>query len=477
MGFKVLNYVKYIAGFVPEVQKPEKLVPFKEKFLWTVATLLIFLVCSQVPLYGIQFSNESDPWYRSRMVMASNRGTLMELGISPILTSGLIIQLLSGTKIIDVDQNNKEEAALLEVAQKISGIAVTLFQAAIYVGFGMYGDVRVLGINAVLIVFQLFLAGVLVILLDELLQKGYGLGSAISFFIATNICETIIWSAFSPNTVGSGVSGVQFEGSILAFFHLLITRPDKLKALTEAFYRKNLPNLANLLATFMIFATVVYFQGFRVDIPVTSKRMRGHTGVYPIKLFYTNNIPIILQTALVSNFFFLSQLLYKYFPNFIIGAIGTWQENPYQPQQIIPVGGFAYYISPPANFRDAVSDPIHSFIYAAFVLATCALFSRIWISISGSAPADVSKQLKDQQLMIRGHRDDSTIHILDRYIPTAAALGGLCIGILSITADFMGAIGSGTGILLAVTTIYSTFETAIKEQAKTGESLGMGMFF
>jgi preprotein translocase subunit SecY len=45
---------------------------------------------------------------------------------------------------------------------------------------------------------QLFFAGILVICLDELLQKGYGLGSGISLFIATNICESIIWKAFSP---------------------------------------------------------------------------------------------------------------------------------------------------------------------------------------------------------------------------------------------------------------------------------------
>jgi protein transport protein SEC61 subunit alpha len=60
---------------------------------------------------------------------------------------------------------------------------------------------------------------------------------------------------------------------------------------------------------------------------------------------------------------------------------------------------------------------------------------------------------------------------LRRYIPTAAAFGGLCIGALSVFADFMGAIGSGTGILLAVTTIYQYFEVFVKESASTGFSL------
>ena len=61
------------------------------------------------------------------------------------------------------------------------------------------------------------------------------------------------------------------------------------------------------------------------------------------------------------------------------------------------------------------------------------------------------------------------LHIeLFRYIPTAAAFGGLCIGALSVLADFLGAIGSGTGILLAVTIIYQYFEIFVKEQSEQG---------
>jgi len=471
MSFKILPYLAPFCAWVPEVQQAEKEIQFKDKFLWTAVALFIFLVCSQVPLYGIRSGTENDPWYWSRVVMASNRGTLMELGISPIVTSGLVMQLLQGSRIIDVDMNNKEEKALFNTAQKFFGILITIGQGTAYVLSGMYGDVSKLGINAVLIVIQLFIAGILVILLDELLQKGYGLGSAISLFIATNICETIIWKAFSPMTSG-GPGGTQYEGAVIAMFHLLVTRQDKARALKEAFYRGGLPNMTNLLATILVFCTVIYFQGFRVDIPIASKRTKGAMGSYPIKLFYTSNIPIILQAALVSNLFFFSQLLYKYFPNPVVGLLGTWQEHPYYQGQTIPVAGIAYYISPPTSFREIGADPLHALIYVVFVLGSCALFSKTWIDVSGSSPKDVAKQLKDQHMMIKGHRDESTITYLNRYIPTAAAFGGLCIGALSITADFMGAIGSGTGILLAVTTIYSTFETFAKEQAKQGGGYG-----
>ena len=129
----------------------------------------------------------------------------MELGISPIITSGLVMQLLAGSRIIEVNQSLKEDRALFAGAQKLFGILITIGEAIAYVVSGMYGDLNTLGAgNALLIILQLFAAGMVVIILDELLQKGYGLGSGISLFIATNICESIIWKAFSPTTINTG---------------------------------------------------------------------------------------------------------------------------------------------------------------------------------------------------------------------------------------------------------------------------------
>jgi len=227
-------------------------VNIKEKILWTAITLFIYLVCCQIPLYGISNSKSSDPLYWMRVILASNKGTLMELGISPIVTSGLVMQLLAGSKIIDVDQGTKEDKALFQGAQKLLGIIITIVEAVAYVLSGMYGDVKDLGAgNAILLIAQLFTAGVLVICLDELLQKGYGLGSAISLFIACNVCETIVWKSFSPTTINTG-RGTEFEGALIALFHLLLTKQDKVRALQEAFYRQNLPNVTNLLATILV---------------------------------------------------------------------------------------------------------------------------------------------------------------------------------------------------------------------------------
>merc|ERR1711904_619428 len=328
--------------------------------------------------------------------------------------------------------SNKEDKQLFEGAQKLVGLLITIIQAVAYVVSGMYGDLKELGSgNAILIVTQLFLAGVIVVVLDELLQKGYGLGSAISLFIATSICETVMWRAVSPTMV-QGPKGSEFEGAIIALFHLLITRSDKITALKEAFYRGHAPNLTNLLAS--------------------------------IKLFYTSNTPVILQTALVSNAYFFSQLLYKRFKsNMLVNLLGQWQETDYSGQSI-PVGGVVYYISPPGSLSGFFEDPIHGLCYILFVIASTAMFSRLWIDVSGSSAKDVAKELKDQGTFIPGYRDSSTVNVLNRYIPIAASCGGMCIGLLTIFADIVGAIGSGTGILMAVTIIYQYFEIVVKEQ-------------
>uniref|UniRef100_A0A3B3QXF0 SEC61 translocon subunit alpha 1 n=1 Tax=Paramormyrops kingsleyae TaxID=1676925 RepID=A0A3B3QXF0_9TELE len=410
MGIKFLEVIKPFCAVLPEIQKPERKIQFREKVLWTAITLFIFLVCCQIPLFGIMSSDSADPFYWMRVILASNRGTLMELGISPIVTSGLIMQLLAGAKIIEVGDTPKDRA-LFNGAQKLFGMIITIGQAIVYVMTGMYGDPSEMGAGiCLLIIIQLFVAGLIVLLLDELLQKGYGLGSGISLFIATNICETIVWKAFSPTTVNTG-RGTEFEGAVIALFHLLATRTDKVRALREAFYRQNLPNLMNLIATIFVFAVVIYFQ----DISTGG------------------------------------------------------------PARAYPVGGLCYYLSPPESFGSVLEDPVHAVIYIVFMLGSCAFFSKTWIEVSGSSAKDVAKQLKEQQMVMRGHRETSMVHELNRYIPTAAAFGGLCIGGLSVMADFLGAIGSGTGILLAVTIIYQYFEIFVKEQSEMG-SMGALLF-
>ena len=151
LSVKFLEFVKPFCSILPEIQKPERKIQFREKVLWTAITLFIFLVCCQIPLFGIMSSDSADPFYWIRVILASNRGTLMELGISPIVTSGLIMQLLAGAKLIEVGDTPKDRA-LFNGAQKLFGMVITVGQAIVYVLTGMYGDPSDIGAGVCLLI-------------------------------------------------------------------------------------------------------------------------------------------------------------------------------------------------------------------------------------------------------------------------------------------------------------------------------------
>ena len=464
MGETLLYTLKPILDLVPEVSDPKTRIALRDKILWTAITLFIYLVSSQIPLFGTYRTADADPLYWMRVILASNRGTLMELGISPLITSNMIVELVANSKLITYDPSVAQDKRLLNAAEKLLSIVVSFGTAFVYVFAGMYGSVQYIGaFKAMLLILQLTLASVIVLYLDELLQKGYGIGSGTSLFIATNICETIFWKAFSPVTLKTE-HGVEFEGAIIALIHFLITKPNKVTALYLAFYRQNLANIHNILATVFVFFLVIYFQGFQVNLKLQNKGVRGSGSTYPIKLFYLSNTPIILQAALVSNLHVLSSLLYKNFKQFsLIRLLGIWKTSPTTGQEEL-VGGLAYYFLPPNSVSDIVNNPVHFFVYLAFVTITCALFSKLWLELSGRSSKDVLKSFHDNNVNISGlNRDTSMIKHLNRYIPIAAIFGGMCIALLSVFSDLIGTIGSGTGILLVVNIIYGYYESFKKE--------------
>ncbi|NMC06117.1 MAG: preprotein translocase subunit SecY, partial [Candidatus Lokiarchaeota archaeon] len=124
---------------MPEVKQPDREVSFKEKFFWTAIVLVIYLFMSQIPVYGVSTTSGVDPFFWLRVILASNRGSLTELGIGPIVTAGLIMQLLQGSKLIKVDLTSPEDRALFTGTQKVMAIALTVFQIIAYLLAGAFG--------------------------------------------------------------------------------------------------------------------------------------------------------------------------------------------------------------------------------------------------------------------------------------------------------------------------------------------------
>jgi protein transport protein SEC61 subunit alpha len=455
---RFLDLLKPLKYLSIKVKNPPKKIKYENRVKYTIIVLMVFLLFQQVPLFGLDKQLKQDQMNWMRQMMASHKGTLMELGISPIITTQMVIQLVTGAKLIEVNRNLREDRAVEKAATKFFSLLLTFGQAFVYVWSGNYGPWQELGLfKASAIILQLFIAGVLIILLDEMLNKGYGITQGgISLFIAVGIAENVMWRSFSPITMNTG-RGAEFEGAVVNMVHLLLTRSNTWSALKEGFLRSNLPNMLQVIATLVVFLVAVYLHKFDVSLPLHTTKMRGMERPYKIKLF-GSNMPVILQAALVQNVHFISQLLYSRFEgNPLIRLFGRWAIDE-RTGQYLPQGGFAYYLHAPDSLSDVAEDPLHAILHVIFVVGSCAMFAMTYVEISGNSPREVAQNLKDSGLTIGGYPNESNYAVLDRYMKTAAALGGGVIGLLTIVADLMGALGSGTGILLAVQIVSNIYE-------------------
>jgi preprotein translocase SecY subunit len=446
---------------MPEVKAPDRHIPFREKLLWTALVLVAYFILTEIPLFGSKGST-GDPYFYLRVIFASSRGSLMELGIQPIVTAGLITQLMASSGLIQFDNKNAEDRSLLTGATKFLTIIMTSALAIAYIFAGAYGTgLSMVAMGAIFL--QLFIAGLIVMLLDELLQKGWGLGSGISLFIAAGVAQKILWDLVSPLPFPDPSENGKAVGSIIAYVQSILRGESALTSFVVR-SRDDAPTMLGFVVTIVVFIVVMYLQALRVEIPISYAKYRGFRGRYPVNLLYVSNLPLILVSSLFMDIYFFVQIIWSRFnplsDNPWLNWLGTFKENQ-------AVGGLAYYITSPRNLSQFSADPIRALVYAGLLIGLCGLFAMIWLQVSGMDPASVAQQLVDSGLQIPGFRRSvrPIQSVLERYIPTVAVLGGLIIGVVASFSDFFGAYGTGTGILLTVGIIYQYYQTIAREQA------------
>ncbi|MGA2309265.1 MAG: preprotein translocase subunit SecY [Candidatus Bathyarchaeia archaeon] len=472
MAGRFLSLFKPVARALPEIKAPERRVRFNEKLFWTALVLVIFLVMSEVPLYGAS-STALGQLTALRVIFASTRGTLMELGIGPIVTGGLILQLLIGSDMIEADMNNPEDRGLFTTANKVFAIALTGIQASAYIIGGMYGTLA--GTAAILIFMQLMASGVMVLLMDELVQKGWGFGSGISLFIMAGVAQKVFLDCFyaSPSVDNFGSSGV-FIALAQTLANPKISVLGIIARLPATAQGTQYPSIVGFLATVGAFLVVIYMEGVRVELPLSYAGYKGYRSRYPIKLLYVSNLPVIFASALFANVYFFSQILWNSYnsnnSNFWLNLLG--QFTRYTPsgsttQQIIPSGGLVYYVTAPRNFLQIMGNPGQAFGYLGILVVFCVVFSLTWLEVGGLGPSTVAQQLVDSGMQIPGYRRSGKAieSILKRYIPVVTVIGGIIVGLVAGITDFFGVFGSGMGILLSVGIIYQYYETLMQERA------------
>lgn len=459
MAGRFLGLFKPLSRVMPEVKSPERKVGFNEKLFWTGLVLALYLIMAEVPLYGVGLGGE-DPFRYLRIIWASHRGSLMELGIGPIVTAGLILQLLAGSGMIACDFSDPEDRVLFTSASKFFSFVIIGVQASAYVIGGVYrvADPRM----SIVIFIQLLAAGLVLMLLDELVQKGWGIGSGISLFIMAGVAQSILWDSLAPTPpMADGKS----YGVFVALFQTVLGG----QPLTGVLVREgNLPAVLGLLTTIAVFVVVIYFEGVRVELPIAYAGYRGFRGRYPIKLMYVSNLPVIFASALFANVYFFSQLLWSQ-PwgqnNFWVSLLGQYKSGEGGP---VPTGGLVYYVLSPRSIADVLSDPARAIIFTSIMVAFCVVFSITWLEVGGLGPRTVAKQLVDSGMQIPGfRRSHRPIEmLLQRYIPVVAILCGIIVGLIASVADFFGVFGSGMGILLAVGILYQYYQLLVQERVE-----------
>lgn len=465
MAGRFLTLFKPLSRFMPEVSSPARRVGFNEKIFWVAMALVLYLIMSEVPLYRVG----GQTWELTylRVIFASNRGTLMELGIGPIVTAGLILQLLAGSGMIACDFTNPEDRGLFTTASKFFTIVMTGVQASAYLIGGVYGTLDV-GTSTIVFL-QLLTAGLVLMLLDEMMQKGWGIGSGISLFILAGVAQRVLWESLALTPpMGDGKS----SGAFVALFQTVMNR----ESLINAFIRVdsegnalNLPTMLGFFTTLAVFFIVIYAEGIRVEIPVSYARYRGFRGKYPIKLLYVSNLPVIFASALFANIYFFSQLLWSRLGQpepgkiFWLDLLGQYKVVENQPQ---PVGGLVHYVTSPRSISGVVSDPIRALAFVGIMVTFCIIFSLTWLEVGGLGPRTVAKQLVDAGMQIPGfRRSNRPIElVLKRYIPIVTILGGLIVGLIASVADFFGVFGTGMGILLSVGIMYQYYQLLMQER-------------
>src|SRR5918998_4096912 len=458
--------IKTASVYVPQVPKPKKKISLAEKFVWTGIALFAYLVMAQIPLYGVTDDPRFDFLAFARVIFAAQQGTLMELGIGPIVTAGLLMQLLKGSGLIKMDFKNPDDRSLFTSATKIVTIIVIVAEGALY-GASVYGPLTAeeAPYAIYIVIAQLIGASVIVMLMDEMVQKGWGVGSGLSLFIMAGIAQTILWSVFSVVPADDGPVGI---------FPFTIDAIANGQGADAIFRTGQLPSLFILALTIGIILVLVYIEGIHVDVPIVSTKYRGFTAVYPIKLLYTSVIPVILASALLANAVFMGQMLWaNYNPNNTNPAF-NWIAT-FDPAaqggggQASPTGGLLYYITAPRGLDIAAADPIRSVVYVLFMAAIVTIFSRLWVELGGLSARTAARNLLDADVQVPGFRrsEGSVEGLLNKYIPALTLLSGMIIGTLAGISDVLGVFGTGTGILLMVTIMVSYYQTLVKEQVDT----------
>lgn len=455
-----LSFLSKLGEIVPTPPKPPRKPDLKYRLLFTLAAVVIFYAMASVTVYPVAAGAGPQLPALMQVVFAATTGTLAQLGIGPIVTAGLIIQVLVGGKLIELDLANPEDRKLFTQAEKGLALIIAIVEAA---GFALSYRLNVFVTASIAL--QFFIGALILMMLDESIQKGYGIGSGVSLFILAGVARTIVWDIFAPVSVQvyaldgstktyrygvvpyivSELMGGQIDTGRLLYGYV----PGYLASGETAV----LPSLTGLIATFVLLVIIVYLQGMKINVPVTIQRAPGIRGRIPLNFLYVSNIPVLLVGIVISNILLIRNMTAAYLPQF------PWISEA--------LSSALVYLTPPRGLLGLFYDPIKAVIYAAVLIGLAVLFGLMWVEVGGLSPASQAENLVKSGISIPGMRSNPKALelVLTRYVYPLAVLSSIIVASLAIVADVFNVYGGGIGLLLAAGILQQVYTALTYEQA------------
>ncbi|TQQ80395.1 preprotein translocase subunit SecY [Halonotius roseus] len=465
---------------MPTVARPEGHVPFKRKLLWTASVLMVYFFLTNIQLFGLG-GQGSDIFGQFRSIIAGGQGSILQVGIGPIVTASIVLQLLGGANLLGLDtDNDPRDQILYQGLQKFLVVVMTALTAAPMVfsgGFlpanqalGQSLGVGTFGVQLIIFA-QVFVGGILILFLDEIVSK-WGVGSGVGLFIIAGVSQQLIGGILSWPGLGTTT------GIIASWYGILFGDLTLGPTFTGQWFQSLLFDPGSILAIFttlLIFVIVVYAESVRVEIPLSHTRVRGARGRFPVKLIYASVLPMILVRALQANIQFIGQILYSQ-----LGELPAWL-GQYQTTETGSqvIGGLFYYMAPVQSRQDWMwfafavpNEPwqigLRVAVDLTFMIIGGAIFAIFWVETTGMGPEATAEQIQDSGMQIPGFRRNPQVveKVMERYIPQVTVIGGALVGLLAVMANMLGTIGnvSGTGLLLTVSITYKLYEEIAEEQ-------------
>ncbi|NIC00087.1 preprotein translocase subunit SecY [Halobacterium sp. R2-5] len=462
---------------MPAVQRPEGHVPFRRKMYWTAGVLVLYFFLTNVTLWGLDTGASQDLFGQFRSLLAGGQGTVLQLGIGPIVTGSIVLQLLGGANLLGLDTNDPRDQAIYQGLQKMLVVVMVFLTGIPMVFFGNFLrpsqvlaqslGIGTLGVQLLLFA-QIAAGGILLLFMDEVISK-WGVGSGIGLFIIAGVSQRLVggfifWEGEFPN------QGLFPNWIDLALGNVSNIPP--LLSMDGLSFLLIQGGILGLFTTLLIYVTVVYAESVRVEIPLSHARVKGARGRFPVKLIYASVLPMILVRALQANIQFLGQILNSTMS--IPSWLGVYVDGS-------AVGGLFYYLSPVYNRQSwmwwlggtpAAVEPWQIMIRIAvdltFMIVGGAVFAIFWVETTDMGPEATAKQIQNSGMQIPGFRKNLGVieKVLERYIPQVTVLGGALVGLLAVVANMLGTIGNvtGTGLLLTISITYKLYEEIAEEQ-------------